>query len=148
MDQAGVDEALRSGRTSVPTLTMMEAVAAAAPRPGLDYAHARDSVAALHAAGVPVVLGTDANQSPGVPANVPYGESAHRELELLVGAGLSAVEALRAATSRAADRFGLADRGRVAPGLRADLLLVAGDPTAEITATRAVRGTWIAGVRA
>ena len=145
MDDAGVAEALRRGRTSVPTLTMMEAVAAAAPRPGLDYAHARETVAALHAAGVPIVLGTDANQSPGVPANVPYGESAHHELELLVGAGLSPVEALRSATSRAADRFGLADRGRVAPGLRADLLLVEGDPVSDITASRGVRRVWIAG---
>lgn len=92
---------------SVPTLVMMAAVAAAAPRPGLDSRFARGAVTALHAAGVPIVLGTDANQAQGVPANVPYGESAHRELELLVAAGLTPAEALHAATGAAADRFGL-----------------------------------------
>jgi imidazolonepropionase-like amidohydrolase len=111
---------------------------------GLDYRHARDSVAALHRAGVPIMLGTDANQAPGVPANVPYGESAHRELELLVQAGLTPAEALRAASAVTADRFGLPDRGRIAPGLRADLLLVDGDPTADITATRAIRAVRLA----
>lgn len=81
---------------------MMQGVAQNAPRPGLDYRHARESVALLHRAGVPIVLGTDANQAPGVPADVPHGQSAHRELELLVEAGLSAIETLRAATGLAA----------------------------------------------
>jgi imidazolonepropionase-like amidohydrolase len=145
LDEDAVSNASRAHRTSVPTLVMMEGVAANAPVPGLDYRHARDSVAALHRAGVPVVLGTDANQAIGVPANVPYGVSAHRELELLVGAGLTPVDALHAGTAAAAGRFGLPDRGRIAPGLRADLLLVDGDPTADITATRAIRAVRLAG---
>ena len=144
LDEAAIADVVRSHRTSVPTLTMMEGVAANAPVPGLDYRHARDSVAALHQAGVPIVLGTDANQAPGVPANVPYGESAHRELELLVETGLSPAEALHAATGAAADRFGLRDRGRIVPGLRADLLLVDGDPTTDITATRSIRAVRLA----
>ena len=119
LSEAAVADARDAGRTCVPTLVMMEGVAKNAPVPGLDYRHARDSVAALHRAGVPVMLGTDANQAPGVPANVPYGgESAHRELELLVQAGLTPAEALHAATALTADRFGPAyDRGRIAPGL-------------------------------
>ena len=145
LDEAAVAEVVRSQRTSVPTLVMMEGVAANAPVPGLDYRHARDSVAALYRAGVPIVLGTDANQSPGVPANVPYGESVHRELELLVGAGLTPAEALHAATGAAADRFGLRDRGRIAAGLRADLLLVGGDPTTAITSTRSILAVRLAG---
>ena len=145
LDEAAVAYVVRSQRTSVPTLVMMEGVAANAPVPGLDYRHARDSVAAMHRAGVPIVLGTDANQAPGVPANVPYGTSAHRELELLVQAGLTPAEALHAATGAAADRFGLPDRGRIAPGLRADLLLVDGDPMADITATRAILAVRLAG---
>lgn len=131
---------------SVPTLVMMAAVAAAAPRPGLDYRFARGAVTALHAAGVPIVLGTDANQAQGVPANVPDGESAHHELELLVEAGLTPAEALHAATGAAADRFGLPDRGRIAAGLRADLLLVDGDPLDDIAATRSIRRVWLAGI--
>ena len=145
LDQAAVSEVVKSGRTSVPTLVMMEGVVANTQVSGLDYRHARDSVAALHRAGVPIVLGTDANQAHGVPANVPYGESAHRELELLVDAGLTPAEALHAACGAAADRFGLPDRGRIAPGLRADLLLVDGDPTTDITATRAILAVRLAG---
>ncbi len=145
LDQAAVAEVVRSQRTSVPTLVMMAGVAANAPVPGLDYRHARDSVTALHRAGVPIVLGTDANQAVGVPANVSYGESAHRELELLVEAGLTPAEALHAATGAAADRFALPDRGRIAPGLRADLLLVEKDPAADVTATRSILAVRLAG---
>lgn len=144
LDPTAVADAVLSRRTSVPTLVMMEGVAAKAPAPGLDYRHARNAVTQLHRAGVPIVLGTDANLVPGVPANVPYGASVHRELELLVAAGLTPPEALRAATAGAAERFGLPDRGRVAPGLRADLLLVAGDPSVDITATRSIRAVKVA----
>jgi hypothetical protein len=61
---------------------------------------------------------------------------------LLVAAGLSPIEALTAATSRPAQAFGLKDRGRIAPGLRADLVLVKGDPTTDITATRDILRVW------
>ncbi|WP_374229543.1 amidohydrolase family protein [Rhodococcus opacus] len=54
-------------------------------------------------------------------------------------------DALRAATSRTADAFDLPDRGRIRPGLRADLLLVDGDPTSTITATRCIRAVYVAG---
>ncbi len=70
------------------------------------------------------------------------GASIHRELELLVQAGLSPTAALRAATSVPARVFGLEDRGRIAPGLRADLLLVEGDPTVDILATRNIIAIW------
>ncbi len=96
-----------------------------------------DAVRKLHAAGVPILAGTDA-----INPGTAHGASLHRELELLVAAGLSPSQALAAATSLAADRFGLADRGRIAPGLRADLLLVTGDPCTEIKATRAIVGVW------
>lgn len=98
---------------------------------------AKENVRRLHAAGVPVLAGTDA------PA---HGVSLHRDLELLVEAGLQPVDALVAATSAAADAFGLTDRGRIAPGLRADLLLVGGDPIADIKSTRKLRRIWKAGV--
>ena len=71
----------------------------------------------------------------------------HGERELLVEAGLPPREARAAATAAPARVFGLADRGRIAPGLRADLLLVAGDPTADITATRDIAAVWKRGVR-
>ncbi|MEJ5945630.1 amidohydrolase family protein [Pseudokineococcus basanitobsidens] len=131
------------GRLAVPTLTMMEATAR---NLGLDYGHARASVTAMHAAGVVVLAGTDANAAPGVPASVPHGESLSHELELLVEAGLSPLEALRAATVLPAQHLGLGDRGAVEPGLRADLVLLDGDPLVDITATRRLLRVWCGGV--
>ena len=86
---------------------------------------------------MPILAGTDA-PNPGTA----HGASIHRELELLVRAGLSPLEALRAATSVPARAFALHDRGRIAPGLRADLVLVDGDPTRDILATRNIVAIW------
>src|SRR5262249_6952392 len=105
--------------------------------PTLSYAYAQAAVKQLHDAGVPILAGTDAG-NPGTA----HGAALHRELELLVNAGLSPTEALASATSVPATTFGLRDRGRIATGLRADLLLVAGDPTTDITATRDIVGVW------
>jgi imidazolonepropionase-like amidohydrolase len=91
----------------------------------------------LGATGVPILAGTDAPS-----LGVAYGVSLHRELELLVAAGLPPAEVLAGATARPARAFGLADRGRIAPGLRADLVLLDGDPTADIRATRKIVGVW------
>jgi imidazolonepropionase-like amidohydrolase len=101
----------------------------------LDNAYA--AVQQLKKAGVPILAGTDA-PNPGTA----HGASMHRELELLVKSGLTPVEALTAATSLPAKHFKLNDRGRIAAGLRADLLLVDGDPTTDILATRSIAGVW------
>jgi imidazolonepropionase-like amidohydrolase len=105
----------------------------------LDNAFA--AVRQMRDAGVPILAGTD-SPAPGSG----NGASLHQELELIVKAGLSPSEALAAATSVPARTFGLKDRGRIAPGLRADLLLVRGDPTRDITSTRDIVGVWKAGV--
>ncbi|UOT01342.1 amidohydrolase family protein [Rhodococcus opacus] len=102
--------------------------------------HAIEATRRMHEAGVDILAGTDA-AGIGV-VGTAHGVSMHGELELLVRAGLSPVQALRAATSLPARRFGLSDRGRIAPGLQADLLLVEGDPTQEITATLSIAGIW------
>ncbi len=106
------------------------------------YDVAVQTVKALKAAGVPVLAGTDA-PNPGTA----HGAALHRELELLVQAGLTPVQALAAATSVTARVFRLTDRGRIATGLRADLVLVNGDPTTDITATRSIESVWKGGVR-
>ncbi|MFE5393045.1 amidohydrolase family protein [Streptomyces sp. NPDC056568] len=134
-----------TGTVAVPTLTMMEGFAGLGI-PGMDYAAAEGSVAALRRAGARILVGTDANSTPGIPVQPPFGTSIHHEVELLVRAGLTPLEALRATTGLPAQSFGLRDRGAVRPGYRADLLLVDGDPLADITATRAVRRVWIGGV--
>jgi len=101
------------------------------------YDHAKELTRQMHAAGGVILAGTDA-PNPGTA----YGLSMHRELELLVDAGLTPTEALEAATAATAAAFGLDDRGRIAPGLRADLVLVEGDPTTDITDTRNLVAIW------
>jgi imidazolonepropionase-like amidohydrolase len=76
-----------------------------------------------------------------------HGASVHHEMQLLVQAGLTPVAALKAATSTPARRFGLLDRGRIAAGARADLLLVAGDPTTKISDSLSIKDVWRRGVR-
>jgi imidazolonepropionase-like amidohydrolase len=105
------------------------------------YANALEAMRMLH--GRTALLAGTGAPGPGVT----HGASLHRELELLVLAGLTPVEALRAATSAPAKVFELADRGRVAPGSRADLVLVEGDPSADIVATRAIVRVYQNGVR-
>jgi imidazolonepropionase-like amidohydrolase len=89
-------------------------------------AHWQENVRTLHAAGVPLLVGTD---SP-LPGIFP-GSSFHVELTLLSQAGVPNGEVLRGATSRAASVLGL-DAGRVEAGRPADLVLVKGDPVADI----------------
>ncbi|KAI0124601.1 putative hydrolase [Hypoxylon sp. NC0597] len=139
---------------AVPTLSMMQRMAESWVMWGISWISghssnfqiALDSVAAMHKAGVPILAGTDANNS-GVFTIVP-GQSLHHELELLVSAGLTPIEALKAATSLAAQHFNLHDRGRIAPGLRADLVLVEGKPDEDITATQRISRVWSGGEEA
>jgi imidazolonepropionase-like amidohydrolase len=106
------------------------------------------SVKALHDAGVDLMAGTDAAPLP-LPflGGVVHGASVHQELQYLVQSGLTPIQALRAATLTPARRFGLEDRGRIAEGLRADLLLVDGDPTTTISDTLNLRDVWRRGTR-
>lgn len=90
---------------------------------------------------VPILAGTDA----AIPGTT-YGASLHGELELLVKEGMTPVEALAAATSVPAHYFHLDDRGRIRAGARADLLLVEGDPTRDILATRNIVAVWKRGI--
>ena len=92
--------------------------------------------------GVPILAGTDAP----IPGTT-YGASLHAELALLVRLGLTPEAALTAATLAPARSFRLLDRGSVQPGQRADLVLVDGDPTRDILATRRIRAVWKRGVR-
>ena len=119
-----------------PTLAVITHDAPAASR-----AAAFAVVRGLEDAGVQVLAGTDA-PNPGTA----FGETLHTELELLVAAGISPANALGAATSAAAAAFRLADRGRIAAGTRADLVLVDGDPVLDIRATRRILMVWKEGV--
>jgi imidazolonepropionase-like amidohydrolase len=85
-------------------------------------------------AGVTIAAGTDA----GTPLN-PHG-SIVPELALMVAAGMAPLQAVRAATSVAAQVLGIAaETGSIAPGLAADLIAVEGDPATDIKALDAIR---------
>ncbi len=122
-----------------PTLGASDAVARYAGwRKGVDPEPARitakrQSFRTALDAGVPICFGGDV----GVYA---HGDNVV-ELELMVEYGMSPQDAVRAATSGNADILQLKDRGRIAPGLLADLVAVEGDPTSDITALRNVR--WV-----
>ena len=108
--------------------------------PRKDFEFARASVRMLETAGITVLAGTDA-PNPGTA----HGAAMHAELEYLVSAGMTPAAALRAATAATARVFSLRDRGMIAAGRRADLLLVDGDPAQDIRATRAIVGVWKGG---
>lgn len=107
------------------------------------HAARRANAAKLRAAGVTILAGSDAVNSGQFP-----GAGLHDELAKLVEAGMTAGEALRAATHDNA-RFlagAQADFGDVAPGQRGDLVLVDGDPTADIAATQRITRVWLDGI--
>ncbi|WP_228076725.1 amidohydrolase family protein [Novilysobacter ciconiae] len=106
-----------------------------------NFRNAMENVRVLHDAGVPIALGTDA----GMPGT-PHGAATLRELELLVQAGLTPAEALQAGTATSAAAMGLQDdRGRIAKGQRADLLLVDGKPWENIQDIKKLSRVWLDG---
>lgn len=134
-----------------PFLTPAQRTVLTSPGPGPDYPlaqylarfridRAAENVRRMKAAGVRLLAGTDA------PNLTAHGVSLHGELQLLTRAGLSPLEALRAATLTPAQAFGLNGRGRITPGARADLVLVDGNPLEDIEATRAIVRVFIGGV--
>ncbi len=100
----------------------------------------------LHQAGVDVLAGTDVSYPIPTLGGLAHGVSVHHELQLLVEAGLSPIDALRAATSIPARRFSLTDRGTIRLNNRADLLLVKGNPTQTIADTLSIISVWKVGV--
>jgi imidazolonepropionase-like amidohydrolase len=105
-------------------------------------AFSKRMVKALHNGGVPILVGTDSSD-PGVV----WGFSIHRELELLVAAGLTPFQALEAATRVPAEVvFGNPEEwGTVEVGKRADLLLLQGNPLEDISNTRQIAGVMVRG---
>ena len=114
------------------------------PHLGPDRERAFRNVGKLYAAGLPFGFGTDT----GVANRVP-GFYEHRELELLVGAGVSPIDALRMATIGSAEIIG--QRGvleEIAPGRRADMVVLKANPLHNIRNTRTIETVWLDGVQA
>ena len=92
---------------------------------------ARESFQRAVRAGVKIAFGTDA-------AVIPHGDNG-KEFAAMVERGISTADALRSATVNAADLLGLDDRGRIAPGLLADMVAVEGNPLEDVTTLEDVR---------
>jgi imidazolonepropionase-like amidohydrolase len=114
---------------SDPAVVVPPEVVAMAERAGLTQTILQDGVARLARAGVTIIAGSDAGLGPAKPHGI-----LPRTLQEYAESGLTPTSALTAATAHAATACRIADRkGRIAPGLDADLLLVPGDPTTDIT---------------
>jgi imidazolonepropionase-like amidohydrolase len=101
----------------------------------------RRRIAQMHAAGVRLVSGSDA----GIGAGKPHGVLP-TSVEFMVRGGVDPVAALASATSVGAQVCGLGDRkGRLRPGYDADLLVVDGDPTVDITALSRLVAVYVGG---
>jgi imidazolonepropionase-like amidohydrolase len=96
---------------------------------------------ALHDAGARIAFGTDSGAQ---PVRIPgWGE--HRELELMVRAGLKPMDAIVAATRGSAAMLGANDRGTLEKGKRADFVVLSADPLQDIRNTRKLVAIWHGG---
>jgi imidazolonepropionase-like amidohydrolase len=128
---------------SDPAVVVPPEVLAMAERAGLTQAILQDGVARLYRAGVRLVAGSDAGLGPAKPHGI-----LPRTLQEYVDSGVHSADALAAATSRAAEACGVPERkGRIRAGYDADLLIVAGDPVADIAALRQPVDVFVGGSR-
>ena len=113
-------------------------------RRDLDTSHQlmRDNLRRIHAAGVPIAMGTDA----GNPLTL-FGPSVHGAMEAMQLAGMAPMDVLVASTRNSARAMGReADLGTIEAGKFADLLVIGADPGVDIANMRQLRAVWRAGV--
>lgn len=119
---------------------MANSRAAQAYKAGLEVALA--NVGALHAAHIPIAMGTDT----GPPARF-QGYFEHMELQLMVDAGMRPIDVIRSATGVAADCIGMSDIGTLEPGRWADFSILTANPAVDIANTKTIETVYIAGNR-
>ncbi|GLC78287.1 amidohydrolase family protein [Lacrimispora brassicae] len=146
-----IDVIAKNGVIIIPTMKMMKEMIknfkVRMPEvKAFDFRYVEQTVSAMIKAGITIVAGTDANLAPFAPANFIHGKCLHEELEMYATAGMTPADVIESATNTAANVFGLTDRGTIAAGQRADLILVDGDPTADIKVLRNIKKVWINGV--
>jgi imidazolonepropionase-like amidohydrolase len=120
------------------TFTARDPAAANAARER--YAILQRSLAKLNKAGARIILGSDT----GLEDHL-FGYAEQRELEAMVGAGMTPAQVIVAATSRPAEYLGLQGWGRLAAGTRADFLVLAGNPLEDIRLTRRLEAVYFDG---
>ena len=100
------------------------------------------NIGALNDAGVKIAMGTDT----GPPARF-QGYFEHMEMQMMVEAGMSPLDAIRASTGIAADCINVGDVGTLEPGKWGDLIVLASNPAEDIENTKSIESVWIAGNR-
>ncbi|KAL6718618.1 hypothetical protein ACLMJK_002852 [Lecanora helva] len=146
-----IQEMLDKEQVAIPTLIMMQnliRILRLDPRNlrKIKYDFSRDSVSLMYKMGVPILVGTDATARLfDILVLVPYGKTYHEELQLLQEAGMSTEDIYRGATSLPAKYFGLSNRGMIADGMRADLMLLDADPFKDIKNSDRIIGMWTSG---
>ena len=119
---------------------MQNSRAAAGYKIALEVAMA--NVKALNDGGVRIAMGTDT----GPPARF-QGYFEHMEMQMMVDAGMSPIEAIRASTGIAADCMGMGNIGTLEPGKWGDLLVLDANPAEDIANSKTISSVWIAGNR-
>src|SRR5258707_5380379 len=114
--------------------------AATAERNRQNYAILQKSVAKLSAAGARIILGSDTGLE-----DHPFGFAEQKELQMMAEDRMTPAQVIVAATSRSAAFLGVVDRGVIAPGKRADLLVLDANPIDDIRNTRRIAGMYLAG---
>lgn len=151
LPQEIIDEISKKHLTVIPTMVMQEGMVKSLskimPERAGNFDNVIDAVSRMHEAGVKILVGTDSNNTNAL-CHIKHGESILREFELLKEAGLSNLEILQGVTTEAARIIGLSDRGSIEVDKRADLVLVNGDPTKNITVCRNIKQVWVKGVKA
>ena len=137
MSDETLDLLIEKGRFLVATTYLADGMDVSHAAPELQakaaevFPKARETISRAIAKGAKVACGTDA------PA-IPHGRNA-KELVALVDRGMTPLQAIRAATTVSAELIDVDDRGRLEPGLLADVIAVGGDPLADISVTEDVR---------
>ncbi|KAK4695143.1 hypothetical protein P7C71_g2553, partial [Lecanoromycetidae sp. Uapishka_2] len=145
LNETGVMEMKTNNQVAIPTLIMSQNLINIGRHffhKDWDYKSSKDSVTLMYNKSVPILVGTDASKPIGF---VGYGDTMHTEMSLLYDAGLTNEDILRGATSLPAYYFGLSDRGKIATGMRADLLLLKENPLENINNSRTIDTVWTAG---
>jgi imidazolonepropionase-like amidohydrolase len=114
--------------------------ATAAARNRQNYAILQKNVAKLAAANARIILGSDTGLE-----DHPFGFAEQKELQMMAEAGMTPAQVIVAATSRSAEFVGFKDRGVIAPGKRADLLVLDANPLDDIRNTRRISSIYVAG---
>ena len=136
----------KKGIVVAPTLVMMETFANSGKNgyKQEQYQNAKNAVKLLHENGVKILVATDANNGSFAPA-LAYGTSIHREMELLVQAGMTPLEVLSSATRNVVEVFSIDNIGTVEEGSKGAFILVEGRPDKNIKDTTKIKQIWIHG---